>query len=268
MKKSFTLLLMVLLILSSTACHKHTWKEATCTEPKTCTECDETEGEPLGHDWVEATCTTPKTCSRCGATEGQALGHSVVDWEVTKEATCAEKGTKSGKCTVCGQTVEENIPMVDHIPGDWEVTKAPTRDSEGMRARKCTVCGATVESETFSLSEEELKALYISECQSISYDKLERSPGDHEGKKIKFSGYVVQVCSEASSAEYYSTYRVATSGRYDNVIYVRIDNYGKGSRILEDDYITLYGTYDGLYTYTTVRGDSLSIPQMTAEYYE
>lgn len=39
--------------------HKHTFSDATCTEPKTCTQCGETEGEPLGHT-VEI-----GTCDRC-----------------------------------------------------------------------------------------------------------------------------------------------------------------------------------------------------------
>ena len=34
--------------------HEHSWTEATCTMPKTCTVCGETEGEALGHQWSEA----------------------------------------------------------------------------------------------------------------------------------------------------------------------------------------------------------------------
>lgn len=55
---------------SSESEHTHKWVDATCTEPKTCSECGATEGDPLGHDWKDATATEPKTCSRCGATEG------------------------------------------------------------------------------------------------------------------------------------------------------------------------------------------------------
>ena len=51
---------------------------ATCTAPATC-ECGATQGEALGHTWVDATCTDPKTCSVCGETEGEALGHEYVD---------------------------------------------------------------------------------------------------------------------------------------------------------------------------------------------
>lgn len=71
-------------VMASTLCacgHQHTWVEATCTEPKTCSECGETEGEALGHIWVEATKTTPKTCSRCGLTEGTPLAPDPVFFE-------------------------------------------------------------------------------------------------------------------------------------------------------------------------------------------
>ena len=34
--------------------HIHDWVEATCTEPKTCSVCGATEGDPLGHNWAEA----------------------------------------------------------------------------------------------------------------------------------------------------------------------------------------------------------------------
>lgn len=54
------------MLLSMSACgHQHTWADATCTAPKTCTECGETEGEALGHSWEDATCAAPKTCSVC-----------------------------------------------------------------------------------------------------------------------------------------------------------------------------------------------------------
>ena len=68
-----------------TAC-EHNWKDATCTTPKTCTKCGNTEGSALGHNWTAATCDAPKTCSRCGATEGSALTHNYVN----------------GYCSYCG----------------------------------------------------------------------------------------------------------------------------------------------------------------------
>ena len=156
--------------------------------------------------------------------------------------------------------------MAEHTEGQWEITKQPTTDSDGTRIKKCTICGEELEKESFSMSKEELAALYKNSCQWLAYDTLARTPGDYEGTKVAFAGYVVQVCSEASSPLYYSTYRVATSGRYDNVVYIKVDNYGSGSRILEDDYITFYGEFEGLYTYETVMGASVTIPKVMVEY--
>ena len=53
--------------------HIHNWEAATCTAPKTCTDCGITEGEACGHTWEEATYATPKTCTACYATEGEPL---------------------------------------------------------------------------------------------------------------------------------------------------------------------------------------------------
>lgn len=77
--------------------HEHVWKEATCTEPATCEECGETQGEPLGHEWEDATCKTPKTCSVCGATEGEKLGHDWIPATHESPKTCARCGKTSGE---------------------------------------------------------------------------------------------------------------------------------------------------------------------------
>ena len=79
MKKIFLLLASLSLVLTLFGCskHEHSWVEATCENPKMCSECGETEGEALGHDWIEATCTEPQKCSKCGKEGNPALGHTV-----------------------------------------------------------------------------------------------------------------------------------------------------------------------------------------------
>ena len=90
----------------------HSWKDATCTAPKTCSKCGATEGSATGHSWKDATCTAPKTCSKCGATEGSASGHSWKDATCTAPKTCSKCGAtegsakghsySNGACSVCG----------------------------------------------------------------------------------------------------------------------------------------------------------------------
>ena len=79
MKKLICLALSAVMLLLATACgHKHTFADATCTEPKTCTECGETEGEALGHTVNIGQC----------ATCGQLLNP---DGDITKLANINDK---------------------------------------------------------------------------------------------------------------------------------------------------------------------------------
>lgn len=89
----------------------HSYKDATCTTPKTCSKCGATEGSAAGHSWNAATCTAPKTCSKCGATEGSAE-HSWNAATCTAPKTCSKCGVtegsaaghnyQNGTCTGCG----------------------------------------------------------------------------------------------------------------------------------------------------------------------
>lgn len=100
--------------------HTHTWTEATCLAPMTCTECGKTEGELADHVWNEATCEAPMTCSVCGITQGEALPHTWTD------ATCTQPKT----CSVCGAT--EGEPLEHQFA-----------EANYQSPAVCTVCGAT-----------------------------------------------------------------------------------------------------------------------------
>lgn len=100
--------------------HIHSWTDATCVEPKTCSVCGETEGSPKGHSWQPATCTAPETCIVCGATQGSPVAHS---W---KAASCTAPKT----CSACGKT--EGSPS-GHKWKDATCTKPKT----------CSACGKT-----------------------------------------------------------------------------------------------------------------------------
>ena len=101
----------------------HTWQEATCTKAKTCTVCEITEGSALGHTWQDATCTTPKTCSVCQTTEGEAAGHK---WE---EATTEAPET----CSVCKETTGSKLET------DPRFTTKSTKALQGV-----WICDVTV----------------------------------------------------------------------------------------------------------------------------
>lgn len=103
--------------------HKHDWADATCTEPRTCTICKKTEGDPLGHDWLDATCTSPKTCRRCNISQGYRADHT---WA---PATCTEPES----CSVCGKRHHWYSLPLGH---KWT-------DATCTTPRNCSRCGAT-----------------------------------------------------------------------------------------------------------------------------
>ena len=134
----------IILSLLNGCGHEHIWIEATCTAPKTCSECGETEGEALGHNWIVATCTAPKTCSVCGITEGNATGHKWNNATCTEPKTCSVCGITEGEalghdakptceedaiCSMCGEVLK----ALGHT---W--TKATCTEP-----KTCSVCGKT-----------------------------------------------------------------------------------------------------------------------------
>lgn len=107
------------------------------------------------------------------------------------------------------------------------------------------------------------KAEYSSD---YSYDSLARNPDTYKDQKAKISGKVLQV--QEGTSLYYGYMRLAVDGSYDQVIYVEYDSTKLDSRILEDDYVTVYGVLTGVYTYETVLGASITIPSISADIVE
>lgn len=283
-----TVLMLVLLVICS-GCHRnHKWLPADCTNPKTCSVCGETEGGPLGHDWEEPKCKIPKTCRRCQATEGEALGHDwgeadcqnpkrckrcyvidgkplghdVTSWVIQEESTCSKEGKESGVCLRCGKTVNRRIKLKGHTRGTWQITKEPSSSEEGIRVLKCSVCGKIIEKEHYELTAEELKQLYKNECKNYDYNTIARNPDDYKGHKGHVSGKVVQVIE--SENEY--MLRIAMNGSHSNIILVTYIKPVGADRILDDDWVNIYGIWMGTSTYESVLGASITIPLFNAEY--
>ncbi|MBR5179219.1 MAG: toxin regulator [Lachnospiraceae bacterium] len=90
----------------------------------------------------------------------------------------------------------------------------------------------------------------------ITYKQLARTPDDYIGKKIKFTGKVVQVIDGTDEVNI----RIAINSDYDSIMLCAYDPSILSFRILEDDKITFYGTSLGLYTYKSTLGAAITIP--------
>ena len=158
MKKAVITALLVLLCFALSACAcKHTWNDATCQTPKTCSQCGATEGEVAAHQWTDATCVAPRTCAVCGKTEGEPLPHNWMPATCTAPKTCASCGGVGGDalghkwepatctspkiCSVCKDQEGEPLP---HSVTEYETSVEPSCTAEGQGKGICSSCGNNV----------------------------------------------------------------------------------------------------------------------------
>lgn len=78
----------------------------------------------------------------CGKDDSKCLdgGEHAYTWTVVTEATCSGEGSRRGVCGICGDVVEESIPVDPdaHSYGDWVIT-APTETAEGTAVKTCSL---------------------------------------------------------------------------------------------------------------------------------
>lgn len=100
---------------------------------------------------------------------------------------------------------------------------------------------------------------------NLDFKAISRDPDSYNGKNYTFTGKVIQVMEEEMESYTYVAMRIATKNNYDDVVYVSYLRENNESRILEDDRVTIYATCLGLYTYETVIGGSVTLPNFFAE---
>lgn len=112
---------------------------------------------------------------------------------------------------------------------------------------------------------------YKKACATYSYKDVLRNPADYKGKQAYWFGKIVQVVDKSAHS---STFRIDvtcekyaySSGYYcDDTIYVIY--YGDQS-FIEDDMVKMWGTMEGIQTYTTVLGASVTVPKFKAQHME
>jgi len=120
----------------------------------------------------------------------------------------------------------------------------------------------TLEVECTTMTEEEFK----NSCKKISYKNLARDPDDYYLEQVKFKGEIIQVLEDDGLVALRVNVTNDGYGYYDDTVYVLYAYEPGQSKFLEDDIITFYGWSMGLYTYESVLGASITIPEVYAEY--
>lgn len=109
-------------------------------------------------------------------------------------------------------------------------------------------------------------------CEKIGYKELCRYPDEHRGDRIVLTVKVSQILDTGafSTGTAWSAYDDESGyGWYNSNQYYLIDSRDDDDmRILEDDVITVYGTFSGIEEVVTVLGVKNRLPRIIVEYLE
>lgn len=178
----------------------------------------------------------------------------IVSAAVSPDSKTEKSSSDLSKISIVETEVEEESSAVTEAPATEAPTEAPT--------------------ETPEISEQDFK----DSCEAIDYDTLARNPDKYKGNNYVFTGEVVQVAEPSGlfSGDTVTlrinvtetVYEYIDESSWTDTIYATVEIPEGEDRILEDDILTFWGTCDGMYTYTAVLGNSVSVPKIDIKYYE
>lgn len=117
---------------------------------------------------------------------------------------------------------------------------------------------------------EKEKTEFKASCKIYTFEQMARNPESFKGTNVKVTGEVVQALYGTSGVDLrvnitkkgnYSTY-------YTDTIYVVYYPETGEDKILENDIITIYGTSQGEYSYTSTIGAPITLPLIQGKYIE
>ena len=100
-------------------------------------------------------------------------------------------------------------------------------------------------------SEKAIRKEFIDSCEELNYKKIARNPDDYIGKNFKVNVKIFSISEETWLTEsYMKAYTDDGDGYYfDKMIYIfdeQDENSSYYVNVLEDDIITVYGTFEGM----------------------
>ena len=96
--------------------------------------------------------------------------------------------------------------------------------------------------------------------RGITYDELARNPDKNKGKKVTFTGTVIQVIRGNGEDQF----RVRVNNDYKKIIFVSYIPKSGENKILENDKVVVRGVSVGEISYKSTMGGKISIPGITA----
>lgn len=188
-----------------------------------------------------------------------------------KTEQVAEKESSKEKSSEEILADKEKAEAVEKAAAEQKAKEAELKAAQDAEKKAQEEADALAEAEAKAAAEaEQAAALAALEAEAaalkdpntyrwdVSYDNLARTPDDFAGQKIALSGKVIQVMESSGTTQL----RIAVNDDYDTVVLVEYDSSISPSRILDNDYVNIFGNYIGLFTYSSTMGGEITVPAM------
>lgn len=120
------------------------------------------------------------------------------------------------------------------------------------------------------VEKEQQESSFKAECKTYTFEELARNPENIKGQKVKLTGEVIQTSESSRNKSVDLRINITKSeyGLYSDTIYAIYTLPDGADKILEDDIITIWGTAEGDYSYTSVLGSKVTLPKINVSYIE
>ncbi len=121
----------------------------------------EKKSSECAHEHTEELTEIPADCHHGGRTAGERcldcgkilsggrstplVSHQASSFRLLSAPNCENKGRIQYVCTVCGETVNADIPAAGHRYGPYTVVKEATENEDGLQKAVCMICGKEIE---------------------------------------------------------------------------------------------------------------------------
>ena len=156
--------------------------------------------------------------------------------------------------------IEESIQAEESLAEEREAKEEEERLAKEKEEERLAKEEERLEQESIE-AEEKWQEKLDNARTDVTYDNLMRTPDDHFGEIVQYSGTVLQTITGDGIVQQ----RVALYDDYDKIVLIEYAEELPEVRLLDDDYITFTGMSFGTVTYETVLGAKLEIPSIFVE---
>ena len=118
------------------------------------------------------------------------------------------------------------------------------------------------------IEREQQETNFKTECKEYTFEQLARNPENVKGQKVKLSGEVIQTAESSWSNAIDLRINITKNeyGYYSDTIYATYTLPEGNDKVLENDIVTIWGTSEGDYSYTSVLGSKVTLPRINISY--